>query len=186
MSACVYDENHYIIGYYTASDSGPIVFKLNSNFIDTRYVLVNLRLAVKDASEVPAMNQLQDQVEVVNSVDPAELPELTLPTYDSEIMASLRKILFDMSLSTDMTNTYGSKSEVDPIAHMCGASAGFVGLGKKMARYHVVDMNDTDDGNKDYQITIPWGKLPCDEFWSVTVYNHNGQLINAKRNYFNS
>ena len=91
MSACVYDENHYIIGYYTASDSGPIVFKLNSNFIDTRYVLVNLRLAVKDASEVPAMNQLQDQVEVVNSVDPAELPDLTLPTYDSEIMASLRK-----------------------------------------------------------------------------------------------
>ena len=155
MSACVYDENHYIIGYYTASDSGPIVFKLNPNFIDTRYVLVNLRLAVKDESEVSAMNQLQDQVEVVKSVDPTELPDLTLPTYDSEIMASLRKILFDMSLSTDMTNTYGSKSEVDPIAHMCGASAGFVGLGKKMARYHVVDMNDTDDDTKDYQITIP-------------------------------
>ena len=60
-----------------------------------------------------------------------------------------------MFLSTDMTNTYGSKSEVDPIAHMCGAFAGFVGLGKKMARYHLVDMNDTDDGTKDYQITIP-------------------------------
>ena len=186
MSACVYDENHYIIGYYTASDSGPIVFKLNPNFIDTRYVNVNLRLAVKDASEVPAMNKLQDQVEVVNSVDPAELQELTLPSYDPEIMASLRKILFDMSLSTDMSNAYGSKNEIDPIAHMCGASSGFVGLGKKMARYHLVDMNDTDGGNNDYQITIPGGKLPCDEFWSVTVYNHNGQLIDVKRNYFNS
>ena len=61
------------------------------------------------------MNRLQDQVEVVNSVDPAELPDLTLPSYDPEIMANLRKILFDMSLSTDMSNAYGSKNEVDPI-----------------------------------------------------------------------
>ena len=28
--------------------------------------------------------------------------------------------------------------------------------------------------------------MPCDEFWSVTVYNSNGQLIDVKRNYFNS
>ena len=63
---------------------------------------------------------------------------------------------------------------------------GFVGLNKKMARYHVVDMTGTDDGNNDYQITIPGGKLPCDEFWSIAVYNHDGQLIDRKRNYFNS
>ena len=124
MSACIYDENHYIIGYYTASNSGPIVFKLNPNFIDTRYVLVNLRLAVKDKSEVEAMNQLQDQVEIMNPVDPSELPELTVPSYDPEIMANLRRLLFDMALSTDMSNAYGSKNEVDPVAHMCGASSG--------------------------------------------------------------
>ena len=55
-----------------------------------------------------------------------------------------------------------------------------------MARYHVVDMTGTDDGNNDYQITIPGGKLPCDEFWSLAVYNHDGQLIDRERNYFNS
>ena len=181
FSICCVDEFEYISAYHTA----PVVFKLNQDFLDSRYQVCVLRLAIKYPAEVKDLHAIQNQVEIISPIDPDHLPELDVPEYDLDILNQHRELLLQMSFhATDFSYAYGFRHEVDPIAHMIGAAAGWSGLSKNLAKYETVEVNE-NDGEAEYILTIK-GEVPTNCFWSITVYNKKGRLIKGEKNYLNS
>ncbi len=74
-------------------------------------------------------------------------------------MSSLSELGFDAG------DAFGRQDEVEPVAHLVGALAGWGGQPPLMAVYEIVSVekNTVKD-------------VPVDAFWSITVYNAHGYL----------
>jgi hypothetical protein len=75
------------------------------------------------------------------------------------------------STMTDASKCFGTKEEVDPIAHLIGAAYGWGGNPAKDATYlNVVPAKN--DGKTPYVLTVK--DVPVDGFWSISLYNAKG------------
>jgi hypothetical protein len=73
--------------------------------------------------------------------------------------------------TTGFDHAFGTKDQVDPVAHLMGAAAGWGGNPDKDAKYIGVTPAK-NDGKMVYKLVVK--DVPVDAFWSVSVYNAQG------------
>ena len=148
----------------------PGEYTLTQDSVGTRYVVVLLRTLVdaSDPADIKKVNAIQDQIKV-NQKSPGKFET---PNWDQTSQDRLRSAI--NVLASTMKNyreSFGTKEEVDPIAHLLGAASGWGGNPAKDAMY----LNDTpeeNDGETPYTLTVK--DVPVDGFWSISLYNGKG------------
>jgi len=153
----------------------PVVYKpgkytLTQEKIGTRYVAVLIRTFVNagDPADISKANAIQDQIKVRQ----ASQGKFESPNWDQKSQDRLRAAI--QVLASTMKNfnqSFGTKEEVDPIAHFLGAASGWGGNPAKDAIY----LNFTpekNDGKTPYTLTVK--NVPVDGFWSISLYNGKG------------
>jgi hypothetical protein len=153
----------------------PVVYKpgkytLTQDKVGTRYVFVGFRTFAdaNDPADIKKVNAIQDQIKV----EQASTGKFEIPNWDQKSQDRLRGALNVLaSTLTDASKCFGSKDEVDPIAHLLGAAFGWGGNPAKDATYLNVTP-ENNDGTTPYTLTVK--DVPVDGFWSVSLYNGKG------------
>jgi hypothetical protein len=137
----------------------------------TRYVLIGVRTLVDPANpkDVATVHALQDALKVDQPGGPGKLE---LPNWGKESQDKIRAALLELGkYMTDTSRAFGTKDEVDPVAHFVSAGTTWGGNLRKDAIY----LNYTpakNDGKTIYRLHI--GEVPVDGFWSISLYNSKG------------
>jgi hypothetical protein len=166
MSAMVVNQDHYINDVF----HGGGAHTLDMTTFDTPYVIVFVRTLVNadNPDDVAAVNALQDQM----TVEAASANPFIVPDYDKESFSvALRAALeFGSHFAGDISRTFGSKAEVNPVKHFLGTAGGWGGLPEKEAVY--IGFEPRLPVGK-YKIEVP-ADVPVGAFWSVSLYNADG------------
>jgi hypothetical protein len=166
MSLQIISEDHYVPAVYYGAGTRT----LDRETVGTRYVVAAVRTLVdpNHPKDVEQVHRLQDAINVSqNSVGKFEVPN-----WDQASQKKVRDaVLVLASTSTGFKNAFGPKGQVDPVAHLMGAAAGWGGNPDKDATY----LNFTpahNDGKTIYKLNVK--EVPVDAFWSVSLYNAQG------------
>ena len=155
----------------------PGKYTLTQDKIGTRYVMVGIRTFANanDPADIKKANAIQDQIKV----EQASKGKFELPNWDLKDLAKLTNAV--NVLSSTMKNfreSFGTKEEVDPIAHLLGAAADWGGNPANDAMYDGVTPKN-NDGKTPYTLTV---KVPVDGFWSISLYNGKGFFVQNQYN----
>jgi len=153
----------------------PVVYKpgtytLTQEQNGTRYGFIAFRTFVDSTSpaDIKKVNAIQDQIKF----EQKSVGKFETPNWDQKSQDSLRAAI--SVLSSTMKNyseSFGTKEEVDPIAHLLGAATGWGGNPAKDATYLNVTP-ENNDGKTAYTLTVK--DVPVDGFWSISLYNGKG------------
>jgi len=148
----------------------PDDYPLTKDQVGTRYVLVLLRTLVDSTKpeDIKAVNEIQDKITArQDSSGTFEIPD-----WDQKELKKLTDALNVLAdTMTDTSKAFGTKEEVDPVAHLLGAAFGWGGLPVKDASYDTVTPKQ-NDGKTPQVLTVK--DVPVDGFWSVSLYNKDG------------
>jgi hypothetical protein len=162
----VVNQDHYINDVF----HGGGTYTLDMETFDTPYVIVFVRTLVDadDPGDVAAVNAFQDQM----TIEAAAAKPFILPDYDRESFSvALRAALeFGSHFPGDISRTFGSKAEVNPVKHFLGTAGGWGGLPESEAVYVGVEPRLPVG---EYKIEVP-ADVPAGAFWSVSLYNSDG------------
>ena len=167
QSMHVVNQDHYM--YVEAT---PGTYRLTEDKVGTRFAAVSFRTFgdTNDPEDMKAARAAQDGITVTGGgKGPFEAPN-----WNTEDLAVARNALNDIGkLGFDTRYAFGSKEEVRPIDHLVGTMVGWGGLPAKGALY-VVDSVEANDGKTPHAVTVK--DVPVDAFWSITVYNADGDM----------
>ena len=156
----------------------PGAYTLTQDKIGTRYALVIFRTFVNaaDPADIKKANALQDQIKVKQ----ASKGTFEIPNWDQTSQDRLRDAINVLaSTMKNFRGSFGTKEEVDPIAHLLGAASGWGGNPAKDATYLNV-VPQMNDGKTLYTLTVK--DVPVDGFWSISLYNGKGFFQKNKYN----
>ena len=179
QSMQVVNQDHY--NQFIAYDPGD--YELTQEDIGTRYVIVMFRTVIDpdDPEDLAKAHALQDQIEWTES-DPGELE---IPDWDKATLDGLRAAVLEMSpYVPNAERMFGKKEDVEPVRHLWGTAAGW--LGQPTA--DVIYLNVTpekDDGETPYVLEIP-ADVPVDGFWSISLYNERGFFQENEQNAYSA
>ena len=153
----------------------PVVYKagkytLTQENIGSRYVFVGFRTFVDSGNpaDIKKANAIQDQIKVKQK----SVGKFEIPNWDKESQDRLRDAIKVLAATMDnFRESFGTKEEVDPIAHLLGAESGWAGNPAKDASYFTVTP-ENNDGKTPYTLTVK--DVPVDGFWSISLYNGKG------------
>lgn len=167
MSLQVISEDHYA----TTVIYQPGKTVLTRENAGTRYVMAAVRTLVDPAKpdDLQQVHALQNAIRVVQAGGPGKFE---VPDWDQTSQGKIREALLVLGASTNgFRNAFGSREQVDPIAHLIGTAMGWGGNPERDATYLGVTP-ERNDGGTVYRLTV--GDVPVDGFWSVSVYNAKG------------
>jgi hypothetical protein len=148
----------------------PGDYTLTKDTVGTRYALVLVRTLVDSTKpeDIKAVNEIQDQI----TTQQDSSGTFEIPDWDQNELKKLTDALNVLAdTMTDTSKAFGTKEEVDPIAHLMGAAFGWGGLPVKDASYDTVTPKQ-NDGKTPQVLTVK--DVPVDGFWSVSLYNKDG------------
>jgi hypothetical protein len=138
--------------------------------VGSRYVCLIVRILVNGDDEKD--NQMVTEIQNKITVTQSSIGTFEIPNWDQPSLDKLRDaIKVIASTLTDTKKCFGDVNEVDPIAHLLGAAAGWGGNPPRAALYMNVNP-EMNDGKTPYTLNIK--DVPVDGFWSVSVYNNAG------------
>ena len=138
--------------------------------VGSRYVCLIVRILVNGDDEKD--NQMVTEIQNKITVTQSSIGTFEIPNWDQPSLDKLRDaIKVIASTLTDTKKCFGDVNEVDPIAHLLGAAAGWGGNPPRAALYMNVNP-EMNDGKTAYTLNIK--DVPVDGFWSISVYNKAG------------
>lgn len=168
MALQVINEDHYVP--QVVYGHGEFIFTKSS--VGTRYVMLAIRTLVDPGNpkDVEQVHVLQDRIKV-SQANPGKFE---VPNWDKESQKKIRDALLVLgSTLPDFSRAFGTKKEVDPIRHLIASAAAWGGNPDRDAIYLNITP-DKNDGSTLYRLNVK--TVPVDGFWSVTVYNAEGQF----------
>lgn len=167
MSMQVISEDHYTVDVVYA----PGRFTYTRDKVGTRDVYLIIRTLVD--SQIPddtaKVNRLQDAIKT----DQAAKSTFEVPNWDAASQAKVRDALSVLGSlrGGDAGQMLGTKTDVDPVAHLIGTATGWGGNPPDAAVYKGV-YPKANDGKTINTLTVR--DVPVDGFWSLSVYNAKG------------
>jgi hypothetical protein len=164
MTAMVVNQDHYVNRVYNQGGT----YHLSMEEFDTPYVFVAARTLVdaSDEVDIKKVNELQDLLKI----EAASANPFVMPDYDMKSYKKTFNALLELGRGVEGAfSTFGKKEDVNPIRHLIGTCIGWGGLPVEEAFYENVEPNLPV---AKYQITVK--DVPCDAFWSVSLYNKEG------------
>ena len=138
--------------------------------VGSRYVCLIARILVnsEDEKDNQIVTALQDKI----VASQASSGSFEIPNWDQASLDKLRDALKVVaSTLTDTKLCFGDVKDVNPIAHLLGAAAGWGGNPPSAAIYLNV-VPEMNDGKTPYILKVK--DVPVDGFWSISVYNKDG------------
>lgn len=177
MSLLSLDEDHFVAGM----DHAPMTRTFTREEVGTRYMACIVRTFGNpgDSADVRQVHALQDAITVAQPGGPGVFE---LPNWDMEALAHVRDSIKGLAgTMTGFTGAFGTRAEVDPVAHLVGTAVGWGGNPSSEAVYESVTP-ERNDGRTVHTLHVQ--DVPVDGFWSVTVYNADGFMEdNAQKAY---
>lgn len=171
LSVMVINQDHYVPHIFHT----PGVHELTLDEVDTPFVVLAVRVLVNpnDQGDVAAANALQDAIHI----DAASATPFTYPDYDAASFDATRDHLLALSRGLpDFAHAFGKKGDVDAVRHLLGTASGWGGFPESEAIYLNVEPGLPVG---DYELTV--GDVPVDAFWSITVYDAAGFMVDNDR-----
>lgn len=169
MSMQVLNEDQYTRAVFYGAGSHT----LTREAMGTRYIFVFVRALVDPANpqDVQQVHALQDAI-AVSQQSPGTFE---IPNWDEASLKKVRTALLQLGETmSDTRHAFGAnEDQVDPVRHLVGTALVWGGLPEKDARYLPITPA-RNDGSTVYKLTVR--NVPVDGFWSVTVYNAEGQF----------
>lgn len=160
----------------------PGTYTFTKKKIDTRYVLLAVRILVDPASvdDMKAVHALQDAISVVQPGGPGKYQ---IPNWDKASQTKVRDGLLALAETLpDTDRAFGAKGQVDPVRRLIGAASAWGGNPEKDAIYLNV-VPTRNDGQTVYELKV--SKVPVDGFWSLSLYNEKGYFEQNPFNAYN-
>lgn len=168
MSLFAISEDHYVPAVFY----GGGTYAFTKEDIGTRYVMLGLRTLVDPgkAGDLDEVHALQDAVRIDQPGGPGAID---LPNWDPVSQKAVRDALLALNATLpDLSRSFGSKDQVDPVRHLIGTASGWGGNPDTEAMYLTVTPSK-NDGVTIYKLNVP-ADVPVDGFWSISRYNAQG------------
>ena len=166
MSLMAVNQDHYV----------PVVIYRGSHTftrkeMGTRYFAAAVRTLVdpNDPQDLNKVHALQDAIKVSQK----GTGKFEVPAWDPVSQKKVRDALLVLAEAKEgFKGAFGKKGQVDPVARLIGAAAGWGGNPDKDATY-LGAAPAKNDGTTIHRVTVP-KDVPVDAFWSISVYNAQG------------
>jgi len=165
MSMQVISQDHFTIEVVY----GPGSFTYTKDKVGTRYVFIIIRTLAdpENEADMKTANEMQDAIKV----EQQSQGNFEIPNWDSVSRDKVRSGLNAIAPLGRKGTRFGTRDEVDPVAHLIATAIGWGGNPPYAAVYDGM-FPKNNDGKMMHILHVK--DVPVDGFWSVSVYNEKG------------